>query len=56
MLSRKQVVPNLCGLPEHVPAGELLCAVWKTFQVTCLKGFWTILFFILLPILFSPAA
>ena len=27
----------LCGLPGHTPAGELLCALWKTLQVKCMK-------------------
>jgi len=29
---------NLCGLPGHIPAGELLCALWKTSQAKCMKG------------------
>jgi hypothetical protein len=29
---------NLCGLPGRIPAGELLCVLWKNFQVKCMKG------------------
>jgi hypothetical protein len=51
-----KLVQILRGLTGHIPAGELLCALWKNFQVKCIKGFWNLLFLILLPILFSPAA
>jgi len=28
----------LCGLPGHIPAGELLCTLWKTLQIKCMEG------------------